>query len=264
MSNKIYSLETKSWVENNSITEVYEDDLLVNPSVRIPVMFCIDTGKEMFKTMDDGQSKLDKAQTTVNTIINNFSSDGLKNCVDFSVVTFSDDVACDKYFSCIGDNPYEVDLKNKAYSSIGAGIKLSADLLRERIEDYRKAGIEYKVPFMFIFFGSKVDADDPAIENAAEMIASLYEEEGLHVFPINIGDADMETLGRFASEKTFEKYGNVDFENFYNLVSGSVISISGEEVCKASEESLDNSDKDEETTDDIPAITSGLEEINNL
>lgn len=281
MSNKIYSLETKSWVENNSKTEVYEDDLLVNPSVRIPVMFCVDTGKEMFTVMPDGQTKLEKAQSTMKTIVNNFSSEGLKSCVDFSVVTFSDDVVCDKYFACTGDHPYEVDLTNKAYSSIGSGIKLSADLIRERIEDYRNAGIEYKEPFMFIFFGSQADADDPAIENAAELIASLYEEEGLHVFPINIGDADMETLGRFASEETFEKYGNVDFENFYNLVSTSVSSISEEETCDESEESFDNSDNDEVfinenvtpdenlveddvITDDIPSISSGFEEINNL
>lgn len=244
MSNKIYSLETKSWGENNSSNEFYEDDLLINPSVRIPVMFCIDTGKEMFKQMEDGQTKLEKAQNTVKTIINNFSSEGLKNCVDFSVVTFSDDVVCDKYFSCTGEHPYEVDLRKKSYSSIGSGIKLAGDLLQERIEDFRNAGIEYKEPFLFVFFGSQADADDPAIENAAELIASLIEEEGLHVFPINIGDADMETLGRFASEETFEKYGNVDFENFFNLVSASVSSLSSEVAIDEAEMSYEESDRE--------------------
>lgn len=274
MSNKIYSLETKSWVENNDGNGFYEDDLLVNPSVRIPVMFCIDTGKEMFSQMEDGQTKLEKAQSTVKAIISNFSSEGLKNCVDFSVVTFSDDVSCDKYFSCTGDHPYEVDLRKKSYSSIGSGIKLAADLLRERIDDYRNAGIEYKSPFLFVFFGSQTDTDDPSIDNAAELIAGLYEEEGLHVFPINIGNADMKTLGRFSTEETFEKYGNVDFENFYNLVSASVSSISGDEIGESEEETeetlideneiLNKELGEEENTGDIPAISSDYEEINNL
>ncbi len=279
MSNKIYSLETKSWVENNDGNEFYEDDLLVNPSVRIPVMFCIDTGKEMFSQMEDGQTKLEKAQSTVKTIISNFSSEGLKNCVDFSVVTFSDDVSCDKYFSCTGEHPYEVDLRKKSYSSIGSGIKLAADLLRERIDDYRNAGIEYKSPFLFVFFGSQTDTDDPSIDNAAELIASLYEEEGLHVFPINIGNADKETLGRFSTEETYEKYGNVDFENFYNLISASVSSISRDEIDESEEnfieddteetpidenETLNKELGEEENTGDIPAISSGFEEINNL
>ena len=68
MSNKIYSLETKSWVDNHSgCNDFYEDDLYDNPSVRIPVMFCIDTGKTMFKKLDDGQTKLEKAQETATT-----------------------------------------------------------------------------------------------------------------------------------------------------------------------------------------------------
>jgi uncharacterized protein YegL len=261
MSNKIYSLEKKSWVENNDGNEFYEDDLLENPSVRIPVMFCIDTGKEMFSQMEDGQTKLEKVQSTVKAIIGNFSSEGLKNCVDFSVVTFSDDVSCDKYFSCTGEHPYEVDLKRKAYSSIGSGIKLAADLLKERIDDYREAGIEYKPPFLFVFFGSQADSDDPSIDNAAELVAALYEEEGLHVFPINIGDADMETLGRFATEETFEKYGNVDFENFYNLVSSSVSSISNNEAIDSEEEI---SEDENSGTYEEPSISSSFEEINNL
>ena len=152
--------------------------------------------------------------------------------------------------------------------------------MRERIDDYRNAGIEYKKPFLFIFFGSQADTDDPAIENATELVANLYEEEGLHVFPINVGTTDMEILGRFASEETFEKYGNVDFENFYNLVSASVSSISGDETIESKEENITEKSieetfideneilnkelKEEENIYDIPAISSGFEEINNL
>lgn len=273
MSNKIYSLETKSWVDNHSgCNDFYEDDLYDNPSVRIPVMFCIDTGKTMFKKLDDGQTKLEKAQETVKTIMNAFSSEGLKKSVDFSVVTFSDDVACDKYFSCTGEHPYEVDLAGKSYSSIGSGVKLAANMLHQRLEEYQQAGVEYKAPFLFLFYGSKADKDDPSIDDAVEMIEQLEEENGLNVFPVNIGNDDSETLGRFASEETFEKYGNIDFENFFNLVSSSVSSISVsqpgieldvEETDSSAEDAV-SEPSEEETSDEFQAISSSFEEINNL
>lgn len=223
MTNKIYSLETKSWIDNKIEEEkFYEDDLLENPSVRIPVMFCTDTGKSMFMQLEDGQTKIEKAQGFLRNIINNFSSEGLKNAVDFSIVTFSDDVSCDKYFSCTGNNPYDADLIGKSYSSIGAGVKLAANLMKQRIDEYKQSGVEYKKPFLFIIYGSKADKNDPSIEEAVDMLEHLNKTIGLNVFPINIGNDDTETLGRFAFDETFEKYGNVDFENFFNLVSCSV------------------------------------------
>lgn len=277
MSNKIYSLETRTWIDNQAEDKnFYEDDLYENPSVRIPVMFCIDTGKAMFDLLEDGQTKLDETQETVRTIVNAFSSDGLKNNVDFSIVTYSDDVACEKYFSCTGNHPYEVKLAEKSYSSLGTGVKLAANLLRQRIEEYRQAGVEYKSPFMFIFYGSKADKDDPSIDEASGLVKFLSETEDLNVFPVNVGSDDAETLSRFALEKTFEKYGNVDFENFLNLVSGSVSflnessdyvgnNIYGEDSENAAEGFFSESNAiDDVSSDDFPEISPSFEEINNL
>lgn len=227
MSNKFYSLSEKSWVENQNEEEVFNDSLYTNSAIRIPVVFCIDTGRCMYKLSSDGtKTKIAKVQETIENYIKSFNSDSLKHSVDYSIVTFSDDTNCEKNFSTANDFDFKFDLESESYSNIGNGVNLAVNLLENRINEYKEVGREYTNPFLFIFFGSNADLDDASIKNASERVSILTDTEGLNVFPINIEDANMEILGQFFSESTFQKFGDIDLENIFNSFSKSDIAIS--------------------------------------
>ena len=225
MSKKIFSLDSRTWVgKQQDEKAVGNGNLCGTPSVRVPVVFCVDTGRGMFREQADGQTKMEKVLSFIKSVTSSFESDALRDSVDFSVVTFSDEVSCDRYFDCQASRPYEPDFMDKACSSIGTGVRLAADLIRDRLAEYGQAEIGYKDPVLFIFFGSRADRDDPVIGEAEELVAELVDSAGLRVFPVNVGeDADLETLGRFSSEETFGRYGDVDPGDFFSLMADEAI-----------------------------------------
>ena len=114
---------------------------------------------------------------------------------------------------------------------MGEAVMTALDLLENRKEEYRNAGVDYYQPWM-VLMTDGIPTDD--ITEASYRIGSLVENRKLTVFPIGIGDADMEVLAKLGGGRKPLKLQGLRFAEFFTWLSRSVTrvsqSIPGEKV----------------------------------
>jgi uncharacterized protein YegL len=107
---------------------------------------------------------------------------------------------------------------------LGEAARQGLALLLDRKEIYKRNGIEYYRPWMFIL--SDGHPTDAGWETAAQEVRQEEERKGVMVFAVGVEKADIQKLGHFSSQRTPLKLKGLAFQELFNWLSRSLASVS--------------------------------------
>jgi len=219
-----------------------QQDLVSNPTTRLPVCLCLDvsgsmnrteggipTGRtefidgEMWNIVEGGTTAIQELQKGVEYFFEAIKSDEIaRYSVELSIVVFQSDATVILDFANI-DRQRVPSLTANGSTSMGEGVNLALDILEQRKKEYSNKGVDYYQPWMVLMTDGYPD-NYPA--NAISRVNKLGKNKKLTLFPVLIGyDADIKILKEFSTMKndmvlkvTSAQY----FREFFEWLSQSV------------------------------------------
>ena len=219
--NLLHSKNKKS-VENvqfDSSLVIDEDDLINNPTPRLPICLALDTSGSM--SVDN---KIGKLNEGVKLFFDSILNDELaRYSVEISVVSFGGTVKHLLEFGSIESQVEKIKqfkLVASGTTPMGEAVEFSLALLDKRKEKYKNVGVEYYQPWIVIMTdGQPTDK----IDNACRLTTKLESERKLVVFPIAIGKgANMVILSKFSKIRKPMRLKGLNFAEFFEWLSQSV------------------------------------------
>lgn len=235
------------------------EDLVNNPTARVPVCLCLDTSGSMGQVIDgevqktgrqvfeDGQmwdvvfggvSAIEKLMEGVNTFYEAIRCDEVAQyAAEICIVTFGGSapkVVMD--FANIERQTEAPHLVADGDTPMGEAVNLALDRLESRKQEYKEKGVDYYQPWLVLMTDGSPDGSDPEeLQRAIQRTVDLVESKKLALFPIGIGEnADMETLARFSPARTPLRLKEMRFMEFFQWLSQSVsrtsMSMPGEKI----------------------------------
>lgn len=205
---------------------VRQQDLVDNPSARVPICLVLDTSGSMsglpIQELNEGVDLF--YQAILNDEVARYSA-------EIAIVSFGGSVTSELDFMSI-DRQEPPTMSAGGSTPMGAGICEALDLLQARKAEYQRAGVDYYQPWM-VLMTDGAPTDDISV--AARRVAELVNAGKLTVFPIGIGsDADMSTLRRVSPNRPPLRLKGLNFPEFFEWLSKSVSKVSqstpGEQV----------------------------------
>lgn len=194
-----------------------DDDLVMNPTPRVPVCLCLDVSGSM------SGAPIEELRAGVHAFFDEVRTDEVaRHSVEIAIVTFGparlalDFAPIEKQqiptLHAWGDTP------------MGAAALTGLDALERRKGEYRAAGVDYFQPWMVLMSdGAATDSVDAAASRASGLVSARK----LTVFPIGIGDgADLTTLARFSPTRPPLRLQGLKFRDFFQWLSQSVARVS--------------------------------------
>jgi len=205
-------------------------DFVNNPTTRLPVCLCLDTSGSM---KDEPIRELNAGINTLLEVIK--SNTKTKLSAEICIVTFSSEAQLIEEFATVDERPEVSELYADGWTLMGEGVNLALDMLEDRKEMYKKAGIDYFQPWLVLITDGCPEGNDPAeLERAIERTNKLIKDKKLTIFPIGVSGADMDVLRQFSPTKKPLKLQGLKFEDFFEWLGKSIertsISIPGEKV----------------------------------
>lgn len=195
------------------------DDLVDNPTPRVPVSLCLDTSSSM------NGSPIQELVNGVNLFYDAIDDDDdAHDSAEINIVEFNSAAGLVHDFASIDRlNRIETLTANGA-TAMGAGVNLALDTLEQRKATYSNSGVLYYQPWLVLMTdGAPTDNIDSAVSRVGQMV----EAKKLTVFPIGIGSgADMRTLARFSPTRPPLRLDGLKFKEFFEWLSKSVARVS--------------------------------------
>ena len=194
------------------------DELVDNPTARVPICLCLDTSGSMagapIYELNDGVNMFysairddDVAKYAADICITTFGSGGAKLDQDFAGVENSQA----PYFSAGGMTP------------MGEAVNIALDALERRKDEFKSSGVDYFQPWLVLMTDGAPNGDSRELERAIQRTVKAVNSKKLTVFPIGIGsDADLNVLQRFSPGRTPLKLKGLNFKKFFEWLSQSV------------------------------------------
>ncbi len=195
------------------------DELVENPTARVPVCLCLDTSGSMMG------APIEELNAGVAAFFEAIRADEVaKYAAEIAVVTFGSWGATEALGFAAIDRQQVPTMTADGGTPMGQGVELALGLLERRKAEYTSAGIDYYQPWLVLMTdGQPTDA----IETAAQRCAHAVEARKLSVFPIAIGDAaNLSVLARFAPGRSPLRLRGLDFKAFFEWLSKSVARVS--------------------------------------
>lgn len=208
-------------------------DLFDNPCQRLPVCLCLDVSSSM-----GNNGKIDQLNNGVRMFYQSIQDDEITtNSSEISIVTFGEFPAkarCIRDFSRVDIQHQPPILTAEGYTPLGEGVNLALDLLENRKESYRKAGISYFRPWLIIMSDGYPEGHSPAeLIRAQNRVAEMIMSKKVVSLPISIGNCDNPELATFGDgallhlkEDSFSDF----FKWLHKSVSESSSGTPGDEV----------------------------------
>lgn len=192
------------------------EDLVSNPTTRLPVCLCLDisgsmnrteggtpTGKKEFvdgewwEIVEGGTTAIQELTKGIEYFFEAIKSDEIaRYSVELSVVVFHDDATVILDFANIDRQEIPL-LTAEGNTSIGKGVKLALDILEKRKKEYSNKGVDYFQPWM-VLMTDGYPTDDPS--EAIRKVNQLSSSKKLTLFPVAVGHgADIEILREFST-----------------------------------------------------------------
>jgi len=203
-----------------------QEDLVENPTARVPICLVLDTSASM-----DGSPIVELSQGVSAFFETIRDDDVAQYAAEICVVTFGGSVR--KLVDFMSIERQEVpSLKAEGGTPMGEAVNTALDLLEQRKQDYKRAGVDYYQPWL-VLMTDGAPTDD--IDAAAAKTATMIKERKLSIFPIGIGSAvNMQTLAQFSPNRPPLRLQGLNFKEFFVWLSRSVSRVSqstpGEEV----------------------------------
>ncbi len=203
--------------------DINEQDLINNPSPRLPVCLVLDTSSSM------SGEPIDELNKGIKFFFDNVKADEIaKTSAEISVVTFASNVEKILGFADIERQEIPV-LSAFGYTHMGEGVNLALTLLEERKEKYKDIGLAYYQPIMVLMTDGKPE-DEPinVTEGAIKRVCDLVNQQKpkLTIIPIAIGKyADMNFLKCFSPKIPPLRLKGLNFTAFFEWLSRSTAEV---------------------------------------
>jgi|SRR5690606_1270396 len=206
--------------------ELFDQDLIDNPSARVPVCLVLDTSGSM------SGDKIDELNRGVQLFFNEVREDEMASLsAEISIITFGGTVQQVVEFANI-ENQTVPNLTPTGRTPMGEAVNLALDVLEARKKTYASLGVDYYQPWL-VLMTDGAPTDD--ITSAARRTSELIQNNKLTIFPIGIGaEAHMPTLQQFSPKLPPVKLKGLNFNEFFLWLSQSITmksqSTPGEDV----------------------------------
>lgn len=194
------------------------EDLVNNPTARVPVCLCLDTSGSM------GGQPIDELNEGVRLFYDAIREDETAlYSAEVSIVTFGGNAQCIADFASLELQPNAPTLSANGMTPMGEAVNMGLDLLEQRKEEYKDRGVDYYQPWLVLMTDGAPNGDSRELSRAINRTVDLVNQKKLTVFPIGIGaDADMEVLTQFSPKRPPLKLQGLKFQEFFAWLSKSV------------------------------------------
>lgn len=202
----------------NSNLLVRLEDLVNNPTARVPVCLCLDTSGSM------GGMPIDELNEGVRLFYEAIREDETAlYSAEVSIVTFGGDAQCIADFASLEVQPNAPMLTANGMTPMGEAVNMGLDLLEQRKNEYKDRGVDYYQPWLVLMTDGSPNGDSSELSRAINRTVDLVNQKKLTVFPIGIGsDADMDVLAQFSPKRPPLKLQGLKFREFFAWLSKSV------------------------------------------
>lgn len=229
-------------MDNNMLLRV--QDLVNNPTPRVPICLCLDTSGSMGAVEGDctptgetvyedgrewtivtgGTSRIAELQEGINLFYEAIRDDEIAvYSAEICIVTFNTRAQCVMDFANIERQGEIPELEASGDTSMGEGVNLALDLLEKRKQEYRDKGVDYYQPWLVLMTDGVPNGSVLQFEEAVRRITEMTSNKKLTVFPIAIGDeADISALARLSPNRSPLKLQGLKFREFFAWLSQSV------------------------------------------
>ena len=194
-------------------------DLVENPTPRVPVVLCLDTSGSM------KGNKIIELRRGVNRFYSSLLDDDVaRYSAEVGVVTFGDGgVQLLADFGPVERKP-DMAIEAGGGTPMGEAVKETIRILGSRKQEYKNKGVDYYQPWL-VLMTDGMPTDD--IADAVDSVVRMVNGKELSVFAVGIGDeADMGTLERFSPARAPLRLRGLEFANFFEWLSASVHRVS--------------------------------------
>lgn len=203
-------------MDNNLLVRL--EDLVNNPTARVPVCLCLDTSGSM-----DGMP-IDELNEGVHLFYKAIREDETAlYSAEVSIVTFGGYAQCIADFASLEVQPNAPTLSANGMTPMGEAVNMGLDLLEQRKTEYKDRGVDYYQPWLVLMTDGAPNGDSAELSRAINRTVDLVNQKKLTVFPIGIGsEADMGVLAQFSPKRPPLKLQGLKFREFFAWLSKSV------------------------------------------
>ena len=220
------------------------EDLINNPTARVPICLCIDTsgsmgavegecvltGKTVFKDgqnwniVTGGTSRIDELKKGIKLFYEAIREDEIAvYSAEICIVTFGSRANCIIDFANIDRQDNLPELIANGNTAMGEGVNLALDLLEKRKKEYQDKGVDYYQPWLVLMTDGVPNGNPAELNRAISRTVEMVNNKKLTLFPIGIGnDADLQSLNQFSPNRSALKLDGLKFKEFFNWLSKSV------------------------------------------
>ena len=241
-------------IRRNALLRI--EDLVNNPTPRVPICLCLDTSGSMGRTVGgtrtgktifmDGQEWnivtggkccITELERGIRDFYSSIREDETaRYAAEVAIVTFDDRAACVEDFAGIDRQEELPELNAQGDTCIGEGVNLALDLLEKRKAEYKEKGVDYFQPWLLLMTDGEPNGDRDALARAIKRTQDYVNSNKLTVIPIGIGEAaDMNVLNQFSPRTQALRLKEVQFRKFFSWLAQSAAQTSkafpGEDIC---------------------------------
>lgn len=207
-----------------------KEDLVNNPTPRVPVCLCLDVSDSMagypIRELNSGVELFYKELRS--DIVARYSA-------EICIITYGGQVSCALDFASLEAQEEPPLFRATGLTPMGEAVNLALDQLERRKNEYKEYGVDYFQPWLVLMTDGIPNGDSKELVRAMERCTNLVQQKKLTIFPIGIGpNADMNTLKCFSPKRSPVKLKEFRFSDFFSWLSKSVSrtsqSIPGEKV----------------------------------
>lgn len=221
------------------------DELIDNPTPRVPVCLCLDvsasmgavedgdykaTGRTVFQDgkewqiVEGGRTRIDELQKGVQLFFDAVKEDEIAMyAAEIAIITFNDTAKCIREFSGLSTDDTVPELVAEGTTAMGEAVEMALEKLAARKEEYKKAGVDYYQPWLIIMSDGEPNGDEDVYKKAVQEAARLVNDKKLAVFAVGIGaEADLAAMGEFSPKRPAIRLQKLKFREFFEWLSQSV------------------------------------------
>ena len=203
-------------------SDISTEDLVENPTPRVPVALCIDTSGSMagapIRELVAGVNQFYDAIT---------EDDDAHDAAEVCVVEFNSGATVIQEFASVERLRRISSITPTGLTSMGEGVNLALDTLEDRKKLYSDNGVLYYQPWLVLMTDGGPNGSPSELERAVQRVTDMIGSKKLTIFPIGIGaDADMGVLARFSPTKPPLRLQGLSFKEFFEWLSKSVARVS--------------------------------------
>jgi len=241
---------------NDDLMTIRKEDLINNPTTRLPVCLCVDVSYSMnaivsgetkptgelyekdgkkWEIVEGGTTAIQELQKGIDYFFDAIKNDEIaRYSAEVSIVAFNDNVQTILEFSNI-DRQEVPKLTASGSTCMGLGVETTLENLNKRMREYSDKGVDYYKPWLVLMTDGEPTDN---ITNAVNMIKKFNADGNITLFPVAIGDeANISTLKKFSTLKdgaVLKVQSAEYFQQFFEWLSQSVSvvsqSVPGEKV----------------------------------